>query len=118
NGNVDALELSGNTLYLGGDFTVVGPHTGAFVPLDPASGKPIHPFPTVIGSIRAMAPDGDGGWFIGGGFTSVGWLPRRNLAHVLADGSVVPWNPSAEGIIVLALAVSGNTVYVGGCINH
>src|SRR5262245_30594305 len=60
-----------------------------------------------------MAPDGAGGWFIGGVFSRVGGLPRANLAHVLADNSVAAWNPGTNGN-VNAVEASGSTVYVGG----
>jgi hypothetical protein len=78
--------------------------------------------------VTAIAADGHGGWFIGGRFSAVEGLPRRNLAHVLADGSVAAWNPGVAGVTqwvhtpdrypidpgVDALALAGNTLYVGG----
>ena len=113
NGTVNAAAISGNTLYLGGSFTRVGPTTGGGVPLDSASGQALAGFAHVVGQVNAVAPDGAGGWYIGGTFTSVGGAPRSNLAHVLGDGSVTGWDPAAVGA-VYALARSGTTVYVGG----
>ena len=112
-GPVQVTALSGNTLYIGGTFTQVGPSTGGGVPVDGTSGVPAGGFPKVDGTIRAAVPDGAGGWYIGGLFTTVGQSQRSNLAHVLADLSVADWNPSPD-YVVLALAVSGSTVYVGG----
>jgi trimeric autotransporter adhesin len=72
--------------------------------------------------VLAVASDGAGG-FIGGGFTSVGGVPRDGLAHVLVDGTVDPaWDPGVDrvafgtglGSHVNAIAVMGGTVYVGG----
>ena len=118
-GPVRAAALSGNTYYLGGSFTQVGPFTGLGVPLDAATGMPVGGFPrvtnntVVAGLVSAAVPDGSGGWYIGGTFTEVGGVPRNNIAHILADNTVSPWNPDANGRVA-ALGVSGGTVYVGG----
>jgi hypothetical protein len=113
NAEVAALAVSGNTLYMGGAFTRVGPVTGSGVPVEAASGKPVATFPIIAGSVSAAAPDGAGGWFVCGEFTSVGGIPRMKLAHIRADNTVAPWNPSPNGG-VRALVVIGNQVYVGG----
>ena len=118
NGTVYASALSGNTLYIGGWFTHVGPATGGGVPIGTATAQPVGTFPKVTGNVMATASDGAGGWFIGGNFTAVGGVARTNLAHVLADNSVAAWDPGptfgAAAAYVYALAVSGSTVYVGG----
>jgi Tol biopolymer transport system component len=117
-GVVKATALSGSTLYLGGSFGYVGPDTGSFAALDAASGQPSSSYPVVDGDVRASAPDGSGGWFIGGAFTSVGGVKRDNLAHILGDGSLDPaWDPDSDGPVD-ALAVSGSTVYVGGAFTN
>src|SRR5438094_9899982 len=96
NGQVNAQVLRGNTLYVGGSFSFVGPVTGAGVPVDAGTGAPASGFPAVNGSVMSAVPDGAGGWFIGGQFTSVGTSVRANLAHVLSDLSVSAWNPGAD----------------------
>jgi hypothetical protein len=113
NGSVHASVLSGNKLYIGGDFTQVGPATGGCVPLDATTALPISGFPVVVGGIQDIASDGAGGWFIGGSFTKVGGLPRANLAHIRADLTVSDWNPGADAP-VWALVATASTVYVGG----
>ena len=113
NGNVLAVARSGNTIYIAGSFRSVGPNTGGGVPLNQTSGAPLRPFARPAGVVHAVVPDGAGGWYIGGEFTAVEGRPRANLAHILANGRVAPWNPGADRI-VLALAVQGRTVYVGG----
>ncbi|HET9233554.1 MAG TPA: hypothetical protein VFP10_05400, partial [Candidatus Eisenbacteria bacterium] len=40
NGRVRAAVVSGNMLYIGGDFTHVGPATGSGVPIDAVTGLP------------------------------------------------------------------------------
>src|SRR5436309_487649 len=112
-GTVHAVALSGNTLYIGGEFGRVGPSTGGGIPIDKASGTPASGFPKVLGSVIAVASDGAGGWYIGGGFTTVGGMPRSNLAHILADNTVSPWDPSVSGVVA-TLVVNRTTVYAGG----
>jgi hypothetical protein len=104
----------GNRVYIGGNFTYVGPDTGSGASLSAATGAPLRRFARVDGSVYAAVSDGAGGFFVGGSFTTVGGLPRQNVAHVRADGSVDPaWNPGANDA-VSSLAVSGSTLYVGG----
>ncbi len=92
---------------------MVGPSTGGGVPLVGDSAKYVAGFPRVAGTVRAVVPDGEGGWFIGGYFTAVGGEPRNDLAHVLRDGCVAGWAPDPD-LAVFALAVDSGRVYVGG----
>src|SRR5262249_7779035 len=101
-----------STIYLGGQFSSVGPATGGCLFVDGA-GASLPGFPRVAGQVFCTAPDGVGGWYIGGYFTTGGGLPGSNLARILANGSVGAWNPGTDAD-VYALAVSGTTVYVGG----
>jgi hypothetical protein len=113
---VAALALSGNTLYVGGAFSWVGPSTGGLVALDKHSATPVASFPKVTGYVYRAAADGHDGWFLAGNFTGVGGMPRYCFAHILADGSVAPWNPNPNRVPYGAgwLLASGNTVYVSG----
>ena len=55
--------------------------------------------------------------YVGGGFTSIGpeWVRRNGLAAIdLTTGRATSWDPNPDEAYVLALATSGNTVYVGG----
>lgn len=121
-GTVDAIARSPDTIYIGGKFSRVGPPTGAAAAVSATTGQPDVGMPKVsggFGEVYAVAPDGSGGWYVGGNFTHVDGIPRRNLAHVLADKTVDPnWAPDAgdstdDSVGVLAVASDG-TVYVGG----
>ena len=121
NGSVLSLARSGNTLYIGGEFSAVGPCMGSGVPVELSTGVPVRRFPRVSGQILAVVPDGDGGWFIGGQFAAVDGEPHANLAHVLASGRLARWAPGVGGevgygntVAVTALALHEHALYVGG----
>ena len=83
------------------------------MPFDATTGVAVSGFPEVKGSVYAVVPDGAGGWYIGGSFTSVGGFPRMDVAHILSNNTISPWNPNANGA-VRAMVLSAGTVYVGG----
>ncbi len=116
NNQVLTTALHGNTLYIGGYFDAVGRYTGPYVAFDAGTGSLTATSPRVNGisaSVRTIAPDGEGGFYLGGEFTSVNGVPRSNLAHVRADGTLDGWAPSPDGT-VWSLALDGSKLYVGG----
>jgi WD40 repeat protein len=119
NGIVEAVAQSGNHVYIGGLFTLVGPTTGPAVATDRTTGEYDPAMPKVSGSgayVSAVVSDGHGGWYVGGHFTHVGGVPRRHLAHILPDKTVDPnWNPdpSGSGVNSIVLGPDG-TIWVSG----
>ena len=116
-GRVNEVAVGPNdTTYVVGDFTSVGAATGGFASLDAATGLVNRNFPSITGSVWVVEPDGSGGYFIGGNFTSVDGQPRGSLAHLLPDGTLdIAWMPAADpNGIVLSMARVGTTLYVGG----
>lgn len=114
NGEVSDVLLSGTTAFVGGRFTRVGPYTGALARVDRGAGTLREGWPEVAGSVVDVISDGDGGWYLGGDFFAVGELPRANLAHIRADGTVdAAFAPSTDGT-VWALQLVGGVVYAGG----
>src|SRR5262245_23622947 len=97
-GVVHAFESAGDTVFIAGEFTSIGPASGGAALLDIRDASPRANFPRVAGRIRAAVSDGRGGWFIGGTFNGVEGSRRSNLAHVLADGTVAAWSPQVDGI--------------------
>lgn len=116
NGPVYATATDNTKLYLGGDFSYVGPVTGAGAAVKLVDGSNESNMPKIEGVVHAVLPDGSGGWYIGGQFTSVGGIARNNIAHISASKAVSTlFNPGANGA-VFALALSDDlaTLYVGG----
>jgi|GEM_PF-985629 len=116
NSEIYATVYNNNTIYIGGDFTYVGPKTGSGVAINNVTGIAMPDFPYVNGVIYAVASDESGGWYIGGNFTLVGGMARKNIAHIKADKSVdFNWDPQANNdVYAIVVSPDGNTVYVGG----
>src|ERR1019366_2918087 len=120
-GPVNAILATNNTVYIGGDFSYVGPHTGPVALFDQAAGglqaapPRINGTAGVNGVVKAVVPDGSGGWFIGGTFTGIGTLAVTNVAHLKPD--LTPdtgWNAKLVGSTVNALALDSGRLYIGG----
>lgn len=112
-GEVNALAFGDGAIYLGGNFNYLGPPTGGFALLD-AAGQPSPAVAQVNGTVFAMASDGAGGWYIGGAFTSVAGVRRKNLAHLMASGALDPAFDPSPNDEVRALLLAGDVLYVGG----
>ena len=118
NGTVNALAVSGTTVYAGGAFTTIGVTTtrNRIAAID-ATGAPIDAWnPNANGAVNALAISGTT-VYAGGAFTTIGVTTRNYIAAIDATGAPIDaWNPNAQpsGSYVNALAVSGTTIYAGG----
>jgi arylsulfatase A-like enzyme len=71
------------------------------------------------GEVRAIVPDGSGGWYVAGDFTSLRDAvnldhPHTDLVHIRGDKSVDDnWRPATNGA-VRTIVLSGSTMYIGG----
>ena len=88
NDRVSAIVPNRNKVYIGGNFTYVGPNTGCGVVLDTVAGTLRTPFPRVNNTVRAAISDNNGGWYIGGDFTKVGNRARNYIAHIFSNNTV------------------------------
>jgi len=113
NGEVRALEVFFNSLYIGGSFSRIAPATGTLAAVDRTTGVRTIGSLGIDGTINVLVPDGFGGFYIGGSFTKVLGRPRSNAAWVDAIGNLKPWNPQIDGA-VKALVLIGDKVYLGG----
>lgn len=103
------------TSYIAGTFSRIQPLTGGGVFLSSQGGSTAYPLagPQVEGTVLSAAPDGQGGWYLGGNFELVGGYERQNLAHVNAAGQVTEWAPGTDGSVI-TLAVDQGLIYAGG----
>lgn len=109
-----ALSPDGQTLYVGGQFSYLGPLTGpGGARLSPATGAVE---PVVIDgarSVTASVPDGAGGYYVG--VQLPGQAAGARVVHVRPDGTLDPaFDAHVGGSHIDALALGGATLYVGG----
>lgn len=116
-GNVDAIAVSGSTVYVGGSFTTIngqGRKNLGAVSASDGSVTSFNPGPTnTVAALVASSSE----LYVGGFFTSVAAGSATHLAAFsLADGSFDrSWSPNAAGrVYALALSPDQTTVYVGG----
>jgi hypothetical protein len=125
NGRVNAIAVSGTTVYLGGQFTSMRPagaaagtgevarNHAAAVSLTTGNLLPWNP--NTNGTVRAIKVAGSA-VYLGGAFTQVGGVGHSRIAKVSATGAgalVAGWTGSASGE-VFTLASAGGTIYLGG----
>jgi hypothetical protein len=120
-GSINALALSGSTLYVGGDFDHIGGQPRSNIAaLDVGTGLATawDPEPSSAGyaTVYALAVSGST-IYAGGDFTSIGGQSRNRIAALNVDtGLATAWDPNpngGSGGSVRTLAVSGSTVYAG-----
>lgn len=113
-GPVSCQLLDGTRMLIGGAFRGFDrTPCGGMALYDTDTGQLLAAIPPTSGWILAVASDGLGGWFIGGEFAEVGGIPRSNLAHIRADGSLTGWNPGANRR-VYSISVAAGRIFVGG----
>jgi hypothetical protein len=124
NGTVRVVYFSGNTLYVGGQFSRVRPpgapggsgevvRNGAAA-FNATTGALLRWNPNVNGNVRTIAAVKTR-VYLGGTFTSVGGRARSNIAAVATGtGAVAKWNPGASrSVYVIREGPNGN-LFVGG----
>jgi hypothetical protein len=125
NGRVNAIAVSGNTVYLGGQFTSMRP-PGAAAGTGEVARNHVAAVSLTTGALLPWNPDANGTVrtlrvvgptvYLGGAFTQVGGASHVRLAKVSATGTGAvdsTWTASASGE-VFSLSSSGTTLYAGG----
>ena len=114
NGTVYAVYKKGGSYYIGGDFNYVGLNTGYAALTQINKDYPNMNFPQFNGQVYSLIPDGNGGWYAGGYFTTVGGVLKSYLAHIKSDNSVdAAFNANCNSLVKALLKV-GNKLYIGG----
>jgi trimeric autotransporter adhesin len=120
--SVESLALTSDGLvWAGGNFLTEGPDARAqLAAFDPNTGAiaSFHRDPSggVLEGVVELVASGVT-VYVAGSFTSVGGVPRRNIAAVTnvpgETGTVLPFDVDVNGT-VRALALAGDTLYLGG----
>jgi trimeric autotransporter adhesin len=121
NGSVRAMASVGDTTYIAGNFSYLGPATGSGFLLHPGTGAR-DTSPRIVGAVSDSTPDGAGGFYVLGQLRAIAGQPVGDLAHVLADGSLDPsfvapefeTNNFLDVMELKAIALSGGRLYVAG----
>jgi hypothetical protein len=116
---VDAVEISGNAVYVGGIFThavreAQTANRANLMAVELATGNLLPFVADTNGSVNAIASDGTS-LYIGGTFTTVNGVPRSRLAKInLATSAVDPdFNPNVGNIVHDMVVVGGRLFLVG-----
>lgn len=121
NSTVFSMARSGNTVYIGGNFTSLrNPTTGQTVArsrlaaLDANTGAVLAWNPGANNTVRALSVGSNGTVYAGGDFTTVAGGTATRLAALTAGGSrVAGWSASANRT-VRQIRADGGSVYVAG----
>ena len=108
-------------VYIGGDFSYVGPNTGFGATVTSSSGSLTGETAHISNGngIYTVISDASGGWYVGGDFTIAATKERAYLVHLKSDGSLDEAFAPALNAPVRALALdvvnlSNKILYVGG----
>lgn len=115
---VRAVGVSGGTVYVGGEFGLIGKQLRrGLAAVDALTGQTTSWDPHCQGSAYAVLLRG-GTVYVGGRFDAVGGASRNNIAALDSASALArPWDPSASDIIT-ALAADEQSVYAGGWFGH
>jgi hypothetical protein len=124
NGTVRVVIFSGNTLYVGGQFTRVRP-PGVAAGTDEVVRNGAAAFNATTGALLKWNPNVNGNVrtiavvktrvYLGGTFSKVGGRARSNIAAVnTTTGALAQWNPGASrSVFIIRQGPNGN-LFVGG----
>jgi len=119
-GAINAMVLSGSTLYVGGSFSKIGgANRKGLAALDAGTGSALALSVDIAGgNVTTLALAGNT-LYLGGRFSQVGGTARSMLAAVdIGSGAVQAWSPvpalTNNIASVQTLALSANGIYLGG----
>ncbi|MEV6595643.1 hypothetical protein AB0M36_02140 [Actinoplanes sp. NPDC051346] len=124
NGSMRAFAQIGNTVYAGGSFTGIKA-AGAtawspanhLVAYDVTTGALKTGFaPALDGAVQTLAVSPEGKLIVGGNFTTVNGVARKNLVALdpATGATVTSWVGRADGGVVRRAIVQGNHLYIAG----
>lgn len=113
-GYIEAIDVLGDNIYMGGGFTNIGGTTRRYVAGFNTSGALLSWNPSANSSVFAVATLGSN-IYLGGFFSRMSNAERSAVAAVNTAGSLLPWNPNASsGSYVVKILADGSNIHVGG----
>lgn len=114
NGSVNSIAVATNTVYIGGNFTYLGPYKGNAFIVNSSQGSASDLVDKIDGIVWSAISDGNGGWFIGGDFNRVGNCQIAKLIYIDSSGRVnCNFNLGIDDT-VYAMALKDNILFIGG----
>lgn len=116
-GSVYTTIIKGDTAYIGGSFTRVynSSNSSQFGCLYDVSTWSLQGnFPAPNAAVYASIPDGQGGWYLGGDFTTVGGVECSKIAYISATGIVSQVTPDVINGSVRSLLIYNGHLLIGG----
>jgi outer membrane protein assembly factor BamB len=116
NGIVRTVAVSGNTLYLGGDFTTVNGQPRARVAAVDLTTGAVRAFRADTNRVNKVVVGGDR-LYVAGAFTAIGGVPRNRVAALdLTTGAVDPtFDPNVNAMVnTIAVRPDRSRVFIGG----
>ncbi|MEO0898288.1 MAG: T9SS type A sorting domain-containing protein [Bacteroidota bacterium] len=114
-GTVYDMDVDQGVLYTVGNYSgTSGYYTGRVAEVQVGNDIPTYEFPAINGTVNAIVPDGNGGWYVGGNFFDVGDVPQRRLAHILPNYGVDPNFTPNPGGTVNTIKLVNDTLFFGG----
>ncbi|OYU94282.1 MAG: hypothetical protein CFE21_16995 [Bacteroidetes bacterium B1(2017)] len=116
NGEVLTQVSNGTDVFYGGAFTAINAKTGPGFNVNLATGVPAvtAAFAQISGTVKSVAPDGSGGFVIGGLFSTLGTPSYANLIRVNSLGVIQPITSLNIPSTVNKVLVQGTMAYVFG----
>jgi PKD repeat protein len=115
--SVNAIELYNNTLYVGGNYTMIGSsirNSLSAIDLNNESVTNWDPGLNQYSTVNDLHVHGNE-LYVGGDFNSINGQFQYDIAkYNLTTHSLVSWNPSVVGSEVFTIATDANNVYIGG----
>lgn len=120
--NILASYFDETRIILGGTFNYVGPNVGNVAVLNPSNGLHVNTsecnYVDVAGNASVAISDNQGGFYIGGAFTTIQGQDKFKIAHILSNCKLDPnFNPPFPLIAsryVMTMMLDGDFLYVGG----
>lgn len=109
---IQALTVSNNVIYVGGNFTTISGTSRSYVAAVGSDGFLRAWNPNINHRLYGLAIDSNS-VYIAGSFTAVNTQQRNRLAAISTDGVLQAWNPSVNST-VKTIAAGAGTIYAGG----